>query len=227
MRRRRYEINRSVLLELKKLQKHISLAIPKLPFQRVVRDICERNNLNFRWARSALGCLHEGAEDFLIEFFQDCYVLTAHAHRSTLMPRDLNSLRLLRFRYDKTLEPVEISDTKMDNILHIPPLGKVKVTDVSSIAHQYSTHLNAAHQNVHNEEREQREEARIELHELQMAEALHEANAKALECLYPYFDVAISLWQRDLYFPLEYHEITILRQPNRELTDIIMNCFLW
>ena len=146
-----------------------------------------------------MGCLHEAAEDFLIEFFQDCYVLTVHAHRSTLMPRDFNSLRLLRFWYDKTLEPVEISDTKMDNILHIPPLGKVKVTDESLTAHQYSTRLNAA-QHVHNEERErelQREdEARIiELHEHQMAEALHQANAEALECLYPYFDVAIFLWQ--------------------------------
>ncbi|MCO5553991.1 hypothetical protein L7F22_007517 [Adiantum nelumboides] len=130
------------LLELKKLQKHVSLAIPKLPFQRLVRDICEQNNLQFRWSRSGLGCLHEATEDFLIEFFQDSYVMTAHAHRSTLMPRDFNSLRLLRFRYDKTLVPVGISDRKMDNILNIPPLGKVKVTDLSRTAHQYGTRLN-------------------------------------------------------------------------------------
>ncbi|MCO5592212.1 hypothetical protein L7F22_046210 [Adiantum nelumboides] len=142
MKNRRYEINRSVLLELKKLQKHVSLAIPKLPFQRLVRDICEQNNLQFRWSRSGLGCLHEATEDFLIEFFQDSYVMTAHAHRSTLMPRDFNSLRLLRFRYDKTLVPVGISDRKMDNILNIPPLGKVKVTDLSRTAHQYGTRLN-------------------------------------------------------------------------------------
>ncbi|MCO5573926.1 hypothetical protein L7F22_027704 [Adiantum nelumboides] len=43
-------------------------------------------------------CLHQAAKDFLVEFFQDSYVLTTHAHRVTVMPWDINSLKLLRFR---------------------------------------------------------------------------------------------------------------------------------
>ncbi|MCO5585592.1 hypothetical protein L7F22_039527 [Adiantum nelumboides] len=230
MKNRRYEINRSVLLELKKLQKHVSLAIPKLPFQRLVRDICEQNNLQFRWSRSGLGCLHEATEDFLIEFFQDSYVMTAHAHRSTLMPRDFNSLQLLRFSYDKTLVPVGISDRKMDNILNILPLGKVKVTDLSRTAHQYGTRLNVELESLReNEELDfQIEEERIatEQREHEMAEPHHEANAEALQCLYPFFDIGIFLWGRHLWFRFGHQEVTVLRVRNRELSDLIINFFL-
>ncbi|MCO5559895.1 hypothetical protein L7F22_013499 [Adiantum nelumboides] len=196
MKNKRYEINKSVLLELKKLQKHVSLAIPKLPFQRLVRDICEQNNLQFRWSRSGLGCLHEVTEDFLIEFFQDSYVMTAHAHRSTLMPRDFNSLRLLRFR----------------------------------TAHQYGTRLNVELESLReNEEMDfQIEEKRIatKQREHEMAEAHHEANAKALQCLYPFFDVGIFLWGRNLWFRFGHQEVTVLRVRNRELSNLIINFFL-
>ncbi|MCO5592698.1 hypothetical protein L7F22_046701 [Adiantum nelumboides] len=168
MKNRRYEINRSVLLELKKLQKHVSLAIPKLPFQRLVRDICEQNKLQFRW--------------------------------STLMPRDFNSLRLLRFKYDKTLVPVGISDRKMDNILNIPPLGKVKVTDLSRTAHQYGTCLNVELESLRENEEldfqiEEKERIATEQREHKMAEAHHEANAEDLQCLYPFYGSKIGSYQ--------------------------------
>ncbi|MCO5612831.1 hypothetical protein L7F22_067102 [Adiantum nelumboides] len=189
-----------------------------------------KNNLQFRWSRSGLDCLHEATEDFLIVFFQDSYVMTAHAHRSTLMPRDFNSLRLLRFTYDKTLVPVGISDRKMDNILNIPPLGKVKVIDLSRIAHQYGTHLNVELESLReNEELDfQIEEERIatEQREHKMAEAHHEANAEALQCLYPFFDVGIFLWGRHHWFRFGHQEVTVLRVQNRELSDLIINFFL-
>ncbi|MCO5599206.1 hypothetical protein L7F22_053306 [Adiantum nelumboides] len=116
------------------------------------------------------------------------------------------------------------------DILNIPPLGKVKVTDLSRTAHQYGTRLNVELESLReNEELDfQIEEERIatEQREHEMAEAHHEANAEALQCLYPFFDVGIFLWGRHLWFRFGHQEVTVLRVQNRELSDLIINFFL-
>ncbi|MCO5581734.1 hypothetical protein L7F22_035623 [Adiantum nelumboides] len=89
-RRHRYQAHRGVLQELRRIECHMQPAIPHLPFQRVVR-------IKMRWANSALLCLQEIAEDYLVEFFSDGYILAAHAHRVTIMQRDSDTLRRLRF----------------------------------------------------------------------------------------------------------------------------------
>lgn len=97
-------------------------AIPRLPFQRLVREICEQWRIGFRWAASALLCFQEITEDWLIEFYEDSYVLAAFAHRLTIMPRNFEVLRRLRYRYDQLLLPGLVSDTRMREILTVPPL---------------------------------------------------------------------------------------------------------
>ena len=108
--------------------KQPTAAIPRLPFQRLVRRIAERNGILFRWKASALFCLQEAAEDWMIEFFLDSYVLAAHAHRVTVMNKDFFSLAALRFRYDKLqFRPVTFTDARMVQILDVRPIQKIRI----------------------------------------------------------------------------------------------------
>ncbi|MCO5553089.1 hypothetical protein L7F22_006610 [Adiantum nelumboides] len=75
-----------------------------------------------RWASSALLCLQEIPEDYLMEFFSDGYILAAHAHRVTIMPQNFDTLQRLRFHFNQLLQPVPIRDMRTMNILNIPPL---------------------------------------------------------------------------------------------------------
>ena len=59
-------------------------AIARLPFERTVREICERWVIGMRWTTSMLMSLQEFTEDFMIEFFEDAYLLVGHAHRLTI-----------------------------------------------------------------------------------------------------------------------------------------------
>ena len=76
---------------------------------RVVRDISDRlcsimksDAFDFvRWQFSALACIQEAAEDFLIDFFNDSYIAAAFAHRVTLMIPDFGLVIGLRYRFNK------------------------------------------------------------------------------------------------------------------------------
>ena len=134
---RRFSQGVRCLREIRKAMKALTLAIPKLPFQRLCREICDERKIGVRWQRVALECLQEATEDFLIEFFQDAYICAAHAKRVTLMDKDFVVLRRLRFRYSKLFDPLPIRDEKTYNILNIPPYRKpkpseeVKIEDVT------------------------------------------------------------------------------------------------
>lgn len=121
-RNRRYETHGAVLRELRQIERHMQPAIPRLLFQWLVREICEQWRIGFRWAASALLCLQEITEDWLIEFYEDSYVLAAFAHRLTIMPRDFEVLCRLRYRYDQLLLPGLVSNSRMREILTVLPL---------------------------------------------------------------------------------------------------------
>lgn len=78
--------------------------------------------IGFRWAVSALQALQEIIEDWLIEFFEDSFLLDAFTHRMTIMPRDFDFLSRLRYRYDQLLVPGLVSDHRMHDILTLPSL---------------------------------------------------------------------------------------------------------
>ena len=120
-RTRRYESHSCVLRELCRIERHMQPAIARLPFQRLVREICDQRSIGMQWTASGLLCLQEIAEDWLVEFFEDLYVLAAFAHRLTIFPRDFNVLRRLRYRYDQLLVPSFAMDRRMQEILTVPP----------------------------------------------------------------------------------------------------------
>ena len=123
----------SILREIRKAQKAIGFAIPKAPFQRLVRETCENWQIGFRWNRTAILMLQEMAEDYLLKFFEDAMLVAAHAHRVTLMAKDLNTLARVRYRYDKLLHPVEWQDFRMRDILLIPPARKPKIDEIKVV----------------------------------------------------------------------------------------------
>jgi len=77
--------------EIQRYQKSTDLLIPRLPFQRVVRDVCLElfPSKEYRWQALAISALQEAAECFLVTLFEDANLCAIHAHRVTIMPRDM------------------------------------------------------------------------------------------------------------------------------------------
>ena len=54
----------------------------------------------FRIQVLALEALQEAAEHFLVRFFEDSYLCSAHAKRVTLMCKDLRLLKALKYQFE-------------------------------------------------------------------------------------------------------------------------------
>jgi len=77
--------------EIQRYQKSCDLLIPRLPFQRVVRDVCIDvcPSKDYRFQALALNAIQEAAECFLVTLFEDANLCAIHARRVTIMPRDM------------------------------------------------------------------------------------------------------------------------------------------
>ena len=77
------------LREIKRLQRSTDLLIPRLPFQRIVKEITHKINNDLRFSAQGLLALQEASESFVTGLFEDSYMCTVHAKRVTLMPADM------------------------------------------------------------------------------------------------------------------------------------------
>lgn len=84
------------LREIRKYQKTANLLIPKMPFQRLVREIVQTHNDDLRIQAAALGALQEAAEAYLTGLFEDTNLCAIHAKRITTMPKDMQLARRIR-----------------------------------------------------------------------------------------------------------------------------------
>ncbi|KAG3267735.1 histone H3-like centromeric protein A [Ictidomys tridecemlineatus] len=84
--------------EIKNLQKSTDLLIRRYPFSRLAREICMKftRGVDFSWQAQALLALQEAAEAFLVHLFEDAYLLSLHAGRVTLFPKDVQLARRIR-----------------------------------------------------------------------------------------------------------------------------------
>ena len=89
------------LREIRKYQRSTELLLPRLPFQRVVREIAQRvaptgleDELRFQAA--ALAALQEASEAYLVGLFEDTNLCAIHARRVTILPQDLQLARRIR-----------------------------------------------------------------------------------------------------------------------------------
>jgi histone H3 len=84
------------LKEIKKMQCQTEAVIPRLPFQRLVRDIARASNQDIRFSVHALKALQEATECYLTGLFEDSYLIALHGKRVTLMARDIQLARRIR-----------------------------------------------------------------------------------------------------------------------------------
>ncbi|KAI1289780.1 histone H3.3 type a [Halotydeus destructor] len=94
----RYRPGTLALWEIRRLQKSTELLIPRAPFQRLVREICQSSSTltEIRWQTAALGALHEACEAYLVGLFEDTNLCAIHARRVTIMPRDIHLATRIR-----------------------------------------------------------------------------------------------------------------------------------
>ena len=81
------------LREIRKYQKSTDLLIRKIPFQRLVREICleltKNRSYDLRFQSTALLALQEGSESFLVNMFSQCNDICVHCNRVTLQVKDM------------------------------------------------------------------------------------------------------------------------------------------
>jgi histone H3 len=97
IKKRRARPGVGALKQIRALQKSTNLLIPKVSFQRLVREVVrDTSTKDFRFQSSALLALQEASEAYLVGLFEDVNLLAIHAKRVTIMPRDMYLARRLR-----------------------------------------------------------------------------------------------------------------------------------
>ena len=86
---RRFRPGTVALREIRKYQKSTELLIMKIPFQRLVRDVCRTLNPELRFQSLALQALQEAAEAYLVNMFDQCNDICVHSKRVTLQVKDI------------------------------------------------------------------------------------------------------------------------------------------
>ncbi|KAM3067041.1 histone H3 h3.3 [Clarireedia jacksonii] len=95
--KRRFKPGTVALREIRKYQKSFDLLIPKLPFQRVVREITEAvGDKVTRWQSNAILALQEAAEAMLVAEFEMTNLAAIHAKRVTIMQKDMHLVQSMR-----------------------------------------------------------------------------------------------------------------------------------
>lgn len=98
--KRRYRPGTKALKEIRQYQRSSDLLIRKLPFCRLVKQLCQdhfaRPGEVYRWQGTALEALQHAAEDYLVKLFEDANLCTIHAKRVTVMVRDIQLARRIK-----------------------------------------------------------------------------------------------------------------------------------
>jgi len=99
--KRRLKAGMGALREIRKLQNSTDLLLRKAPFRRLVRQLAESANHKttpgtFRFQSSALDCLQEGCEAYLIHLMEDANLCSLHGKRITVQPKDLHLSKRIR-----------------------------------------------------------------------------------------------------------------------------------
>ncbi|KAH7122620.1 histone-fold-containing protein [Dendryphion nanum] len=99
--KRRFKPGVKALKEIRAYQKGFELLVAKLPFARLVKEICIGLTGNvvevpYRWQSSAILALQEASEAFLVNLFHDANLCAIHAKRVTIQQKDIQLARRLR-----------------------------------------------------------------------------------------------------------------------------------
>lgn len=99
----RYRPGTVALREIRRYQKTTNLLIPKICYQRFLREISSDPNKcrqpsdgPFRWQGSAILATQTVAEDYLTVQLEDANVCALHSKRVTVMPKDIQLVRRIK-----------------------------------------------------------------------------------------------------------------------------------
>ncbi len=97
-RKRKTKPGVKALREIRYYQKSTDLLLRKLPFSRLVREICVEifGNKPIRWSLTAMLAIQEVAEAYLVGVFRDSVYAMVHRDRLTLLPKDMRLVKILR-----------------------------------------------------------------------------------------------------------------------------------
>ena len=76
------------LKEIQKYQKGADLLIRRVPFQRLVREIVQKQREGLKLQSSVVLALQEAGEAFLVGLLEQANICAIHAKRVTIMPKD-------------------------------------------------------------------------------------------------------------------------------------------
>ena len=72
------------------------MLIPKLPFERLVREIAKDFKADLRFQSAAISVLREATESYIAGLFEDANLCAIHAKRVTVMAKDIQLARRIR-----------------------------------------------------------------------------------------------------------------------------------
>lgn len=104
------------LRDIKRYQGTTNMLLRRLPFQKLVREICQDWKSDTKWAASALLALQEATEGFMIKLFESMNLVAIHGNRVTVLKKDF-SLIVNHFRPDiKQHVAPQIKDFKSEEV---------------------------------------------------------------------------------------------------------------
>lgn len=92
----KYRPGTVAIREIKRYQRSGKLLVPKVSFQRVVREVAQDVRSDLRFTGSSLLALQEAAESYLVGLLEDTNLCSLHANRQTILIKDMQLARRLR-----------------------------------------------------------------------------------------------------------------------------------
>ena len=85
----RFQLGPVALHQIRQFQMSTELLIQKLPFLHLVREILQDMRRDMQLTPATVLALHEAAEAFLVQLFEDTNLCAIHAKRVTIMLKDM------------------------------------------------------------------------------------------------------------------------------------------
>ncbi len=84
------------LREIRHYQKTVDPVMPHAPFYRLVRELLQEIQPEFRLGLFAVHALQEAAEAYMVQLIEQAYLCSIHAGRVTLQPKDIQLAQRIR-----------------------------------------------------------------------------------------------------------------------------------
>lgn len=85
--------------EIRAYQKSTNLLLPRLPFERLIREIAQNIRSDIRFQSGAVLAIQEATEAHIIAVFEDTLWCAHHAKRSTILAKGLMIISIPIYDY--------------------------------------------------------------------------------------------------------------------------------